>query len=474
MELRYGGLIVASNTRKVISYRRPLKLNIGTIIFLILFIYLLFSISSYLGRKKIRFYEVQTGEMVDDKELTGLILRTEHVQTAPSSGYVNYYIRDGKRAAVGTRIYSLDETGNLKKYLEESEDQKEALSEQNLKELKTKLSLFSAGFRSDQFKEVYNSLESLRSILSEYTSIHLLDQLDETLKAQGISLMQGTSPESAVVSFNMDSYEEKTAEQLTANDFRPESYKPVYIGSGSLVEKGAPVYKTIPSEDWQLVFPMTEKIQKELSEYNSLRIAFPAYDLTISGDYSQIKGEDGTTFGMLTFHQYMVRFLNDRYIQFQIYAGREDGLKIPRSSLTKKRFYVVPKNYLTNGGNGVEEGFLKEVPEGAETKAVFMTAEIFYANDTTCYLDSSDTAEFHAGDYLIAPQSGERFQIGETAELQGVYNINKGFAVFKQIDIIDENEEYITIKRGTRYGLNVYDHILLNGEEGKEGQQVYQ
>lgn len=464
---------MSSRNRKLVPYRRPLKINIEIAIFGILFVYLCFSASSYLGREKVRFYEVVTGEMADIQERTGLILRTENVQTAPSSGYVNYYIRDGRRAAVGSRIYLLDETGDLKKQLDAQSGREESLSSENLKELKMKLSSFSVNYRGDRFEEVYNSRDAINSVLSEYASLSLLDQLDETLSANGISFTQGLSPESAVVSFNIDSYEGKTAEQLTADDFRTELYKPSYARAGTLVESGAPVYKTIPSEDWELVFPLSEEERREYADRKSLRALFPGRQLTLAGDYRETTGADGAAYGVLTFHQYMVRFLNDRFLKFQIHTGSEDGLKIPRSSIAAKRFFVVPKSYLTNGGNGVEEGFLKEAYDGGEIRAVFTPAEIFYAAEESYYLDASETAEFRSGDYLIAPQSNDRFQVGETAELSGVYNINKGFAVFKQIDIIDENDEYVTVRRGTKYGLNVYDHILLDGQEGAEGQPVY-
>ena len=103
-----------------------------------------------------------------------------------------------------------------------------------------------------------------------------------------------------------------------------------------------------------------------------------------------------------------------------------------------------------------------------------MTEAMFTGSNPENYLDASGKGEFNSGDYLLKPDSEERFQVGPTDTLEGVYNINKGYAVFKQIDIIEENDEYVTVRRGTSYGLNVFDHILLNGEEGEEGQPVYQ
>ena len=49
-----------------------------------------------------------------------------------------------------------------------------------------------------------------------------------------------------------------------------------------------------------------------------------------------------------------------------------------------------------------------------------------------------------------------------TQTVQGVYNINRGYAVFRRIEILSSNDEYYTIKKGTDYGLSVYDHIVLD------------
>ena len=47
-----------------------------------------------------------------------------------------------------------------------------------------------------------------------------------------------------------------------------------------------------------------------------------------------------------------------------------------------------------------------------------------------------------------------------TQSVQGVYNINRGYTVFRRIEILSSNDEYYTIKKGTDYGLSVYDHIV--------------
>jgi len=466
---------LAKQNRNVIRYRRPLKLNIGLIIFIILFFYLIFSVYSYMRRPKIRFYEVEAGGMVNDTGHTGLILRTEDVQTAPVPGYINYYIREGKRAAVGTRICSLDETGSLRKYLEENSSNTDSLSEQNLRELKTRLSSFAVSYEPDNFRVVYDSRDAIQSALSEYTSMNVLFSLDQTLRDNGITFTQVTSPESGVVSFNVDNFEGLTADQVTAEHFSSGSYHPSWLTAGELADSGMPIYKIIPSEDWQVVFPLTEEEDSRYADRKSLRIQIKGYDTPLTGDFQELTGADGGRYGVLTFHQFMVRFVSDRYLDFQIVSGNDSGLKIPRSAITEKLFFTIPKEYLTNGGNSVDAGFITErYAQDGTSEAVFVPAEIFYESADSCYIDASGKGPLNAGDYIIRPGSEERYQIGATANLQGVYNINKGYAVFKQIEIIEENDEYVTIRRGTSYGLNVFDHILLNGAEGSEGETIYQ
>ena len=65
---------------------------------------------------------------------------------------------------------------------------------------------------------------------------------------------------------------------------------------------------------------------------------------------------------------------------------------------------------------------------------------------------------------LIKPDSNATFTVGKTGTLKGVYNYNKGYADFKQIEVLYNNEEYSIVKSKTRYGLRVYDYIILDAE----------
>ena len=60
--------------KKVIRYRRPLNINVGMIIFGIIFLYMLFNIFAYFRKDHVQFYEVMEGGIVNNKQYTGLIL----------------------------------------------------------------------------------------------------------------------------------------------------------------------------------------------------------------------------------------------------------------------------------------------------------------------------------------------------------------------------------------------------------------
>lgn len=465
-----------AKNKKIVRYKKPLNINVGMIIFAVIFIYLSFSVYTYLRRDKVQFYEVTEGSIVNDRNYTGLIFREEVVHTAPQSGNINYYIREGKRAAAGSRIYSLDETGELGKFLEEHQNEAVTLSPENMSDLKRKLNSFCLTYDDERFSSVYNEKVSLQAAVAEYMNFNVLETLEAQLEAEGIRYQQIYAPQAGIVSYEVDSFDGVSPTSVTAESFDRSGYQRNVIKSGGLIEMGTPVYKMVTSETWQLVFPLTEEDIEEFSEKETLRIRPASADFTIKGDYSRFRGSDGTEFGCLEFDRYMIQFVSDRFLDFEIITDEAQGLKIPVTSVTTKDFYTIPIEYLTRGGDAdsEEQGFYKEVySETGEASIVFTPAEIYNSTDTYYYVDKREDGPFRNGDYIVMPDSNERFQIGPTAAMEGVYNINKGYVVFRLIETLAGNGEYYIVDKRTSYGLSVYDHIVLDASTVSEGQIVY-
>ena len=457
--------------KKVIRYRRPLNINVGMIIFALIFAYMAFYVYTYVRREKIEFYEVPEGSIVNDQRHTGIALRTETVKYTEQAGNINFYLREGKKAAVGTRVYSVDETGKLSELLAEKTDGSVALSRDNLASLKKQLSSFSQTFTENDFKTVYDTRYTLDSEVLEYVSVDALKNLDSVVEEMGVNFVQVRADQSGIVSYMVDSLEGVDPNQVTEEMFDRSGYTKNILKSGKLVGVGEPAYKLVTSSDWSLVFQMTEEDAALYNGKTALTVKFAGKDLKTPGAFSMITGGDGKTYGKLDFSKYMEQFISDRFVDFEIITEEVTGLKIPKSAVTDVEFYLIPKEFLAGGG----KGFLKETYTENGAGAVLVSCDIYNADDTYYYVDAGENSEFKPGDYLVKENSQDRYQIGAKAAVTGVYNINKGYTDFRKVEILTSSDEYDIVARGTDYGLSVYDHIVLDARAVRaNGVVIYQ
>ena len=164
----------------------------------------------------------------------------------------------------------------------------------------------------------------------------------------------------------------------------------------------------------------------------------------------------------------MVRYANDRFIDVELVMSEKTGLKIPQSAITSKEFFTIPKEYFTVGGDSSTPGLMIKHTVDGENTVKLVNPTLYYETEDYYYVDSEDVSE---GDIVLMSDSQSTYQIGtDKGSLIGVYNINKGYAVFKQINIIYENEEYAIVETKTSYGISLYDHIALDASEIKENQ----
>ena len=314
-------------------YRRPLNINVGMIIFAIIFIYMSFCVYTYVKKEKIQFYEVVEGDIVTDHSYTGIILRQESVQYAERAGYIHYYVREGKRAAVGSRIYSIDETGSLSAFLEEQGENNAILTSDNLSEIKRQLSSFAMSYSDLDFDLSYSLRLGLDASVSEYVNFNTLESLDNMTGQAGVMFWQVAAPASGVVSYAIDQYEGMTAEAITEADFDRSGYSREITKAGQRIASSDAVYKLITSDDWSVLFPVSELQIQEYADKTRLHVTFNSRNLETEGAFSLITGADGNTYGKLDFNQYMVQFISDRYVSFEVETEQASGLKIPSTAV---------------------------------------------------------------------------------------------------------------------------------------------
>ena len=159
----------------------------------------------------------------------------------------------------------------------------------------------------------------------------------------------------------------------------------------------------------------------------------------------------------------MIQYLNDRYIEVELSINAAAGLKIPNSSITTRSYYRENKQ----GDYGV---YSEEYNDDGESSLVFSKAEKFYDDGTYIYID----AEAIPSGSVLQKEKGEKsFVVAEIVDMEGVYNVNRGYCIFKRIQKIYENSDYTIVEKETMNGISTFDHIVLNASLVKDGDIIY-
>lgn len=446
---------------KVVKYRKPLNINIGMVIFAAIFIYIIICVFGYFTEKHIVPYEVKEGSLSTNNIYKGIALREEKIITADHAGYINYYAREGERVGVGNLVYTLDESGKLAEYLNAENAGENALSDQDLYELKTEILGFVSNFDETNFADVYDFKYSMKGTVLKLANANVLANID-TINKSGISEMISfcTAPDTGIVVYSTDGMEDLKLDQFTMDLFDEKNYVKTQLISNELIASGDPIYKVSQAEDWSIVIPVDKEKAEELEALEYVKVKFLKNQNTSWGEVSSYTNPDGDTFVNLGFTNSMVTFSADRFIDIELITEEESGLKIPNSSIVEKEFFIVPKTFVTKGGNAGNLGVMRETyAEDGSVTTEFIETTIYNETETEYYLDDS---QLRMGDYIIKPNSTEKEAISKRGTLIGVYNINKGYADFKQINILYQNDEYSIVKSNTQYGLSVYDYIVLD------------
>lgn len=443
------------------------------VIFATIFVYVMICVIGYFRTEHIVGYSVKEGSLTSNTIYKGIALREEKIIESTNAGYVNYFAREGERAAVGNLIYTIDETGKLSDYIKSNESGENTLTDADLSELKTEIVSFVSGFDRSDFSSVYNFKYNVEGTVLKLANYNILENADSLNGAAGTALINYCyAPDSGIVVYSTDGYEDLTLQDITAAHFDQENYEKVHLVNNELIAQGDPVYKLATNEDWSIVIPVEEELAAKLEEEEYVKVRFLKNQYTAWGKVTINTNSEGDTFASLFFTNSMITFCTDRFIDIELILEDESGLKIPNSAIVEKEFFIVPKEYVTKGGNSGNYGVLLETyDENGNATTNFVETGIYEETETEYYLDDS---VLRAGNYLLKPDSAEKYAVSKTGSLIGVYNINKGYADFKQISILYQNEEYAIVKSNTLYGLNVYDYIVLDATTVHDNEFIYE
>lgn len=453
--------------------RKLFSMNIGTMLFGMLFIYMAFSAILYLTSPKIESYQVIAGPLSRNETYTGLAIREESVHQAETSGYITYYAREGSKINADGVVYGISST--------KTSDSQTELSTDELSSIRNQMLNFSKGFNSSNFNSTYSFKYEMEGNILQYAGVtgnSTSDQNDSTSSVVSYGNQTINKADSdGIVLYSKDGYEGRTVDSLTTEDFDQNSYHETDLKTQGSVNTGDSLYTLITDEKWSLILPLSEKQATKLADRTAVRVKFLKDDKTQSGDFSIIE-IDGAKYGKIDFNKGLIRYASDRFLEIELVTNTVTGLKVPLSSIVTKEFYIIPSKYATTNTDSQETGFMVQNNGKNNT----FVASTIYAQEEqsgskddgeTSYLYYVDKKDFKEGDVIISQKDQSKFVVSDIGVLEGVYCINQGYAVFRRIEILDQNEEYAIVSKATSYGLSRYDHIVRNADDVNEEDILY-
>lgn len=442
------------------------------IIFSVIFIYVVVCVIIYFQTSHIVRYEVQEGSLSTDNLYRGVVIRDETIVRTTSTGYVNYCAREGERVAKNDLVYVVDETGQLSKELESLNPGENTLSKKSLAEFRSELVAFAHDFDCYDFDSVYNFKYSLKNTVLKLANENMLKSINSLGAINAVSYSY--APKTGIVTYWTDGYENLQAQDVTEEIFANEKtdYKKKQNMSNMLLAAGDAVYKLSSDEDWSIVIPIDPERGAKLQEEGYVKVRFLKNQYESWGQTTLLVNRDGKSYLQLSFTNSMITFLSDRFLDVELIVEDEMGLKIPLSSIVQKEFFLIPEEFVIPGGANGGDSIMRQcyLEDGTISSEIIEISVYYFDSETKeYYLDSS---MLNPGDILYKLDSQETYTVSRRATLVGVYNMNKGYADFKQINILYQNDEYAIVKSNTRYGLSVYDYIVLNAESVKDDQLI--
>jgi len=461
---------MSSNQRKkVTKYRRPWNLNVGVLIFGFIFVYLLLAVITFLRSEPVVGYEVNAGSLSTSTIYTGVAIREERVMSSAGNGYVNYFAREGERIGANHLVYTIDGSGRLAELMETSGEEN-SLSDENLNELRLECVSFTGNFSTHDFDSSYAFKYAMQGTVLQLASTNTLESI-RMLNESGASdsVQMYYAPMSGIVVYSVDGYEDLEPSAVNASIFDKSTYHANPLLANELLEEGNDVYKLCTSEIWSVVIPLSQETAALLAEEGYVKVKF-LKNQTESWASFRIQNNPDGVYGVLEFNNSMINFCTDRFVEIELIMDEEEGLKIPVSSIVEKEFYLIPLDYVFTDDDGkskcvYRQTYVENEDGGGDVQWKKVSVSVYAEIDGYAYIGDD---QLQGGDILQKENSAEQEIVSMRGTLIGVYNIDKGYADFRQITILYQNEDYAIVKSNTTYGLREYDHIVLDASTVSE------
>lgn len=454
---------------KVVQIHKDIKVNIATLIVAAILLYVVICVIIAARKEPITTYKVNKSDVSNNITLDGLVVRNEQILYTEKSGYICYYIRDGEKIKKNSTVCTVDETGQIYDVLSDAAEYDNLLTAEDYQDIRSAISLYKVTYRDVDFYNAYNFETNINNKVLELTNEILMQQIQQGGSAVTLSAIN--SPSSGLVTYYIDGYENYDISKVKMEDFDKSKYEKQTLKSGDIITASSPIVKVIPSENWNIIAPITQTQIDSIAEQSYVKIKINNSSYTMNMPYEIINGSDGTYINIMI-DKYLSNFLSERFVSVEIIMAEDSGLKIPVSALVEKDVYQIPISYLSGGGNqnSANRINVQVLDENGEITIKQVAPTIYKIDDKYCYVDP---LAFEDTDVLIDIDSNSTIAVSllTTMKIEGVYSANRGTADFKMVTVIKIVDEFALVESDE--ALKVYDNIILNSSQVQENQIIY-
>lgn len=462
-------------------------INLGLIVYFLIFAYLIFCVLSFSFSEKTNYTMAEPGIIVEAESFKGLIIKNEVVITSNISGNTNFFVPKGNKVKQGSLVSCIDINGVLTAAIKKELKNKSAINSvepvNNNNYFQDQMKSYVLSMNGSSFKNIYNEKAKIEKMIFDLSNTFILEdhetlsRLLNSVSSENQTLTAESNlyyaPRSGVISYNFDGFED-----INIDNFTPEYLNQVIHYQNAFNEtsilKGGQLFKIIDNYKWYLAAEINDVFRKYLENKKTISIYIASKDLDIDGHVYDIITEDGMTTLILEFDRYLNDFLEDRFIDFTVNYINSEGIKIPLSAITTKDFLKVPSEALERLNNRIviKKKVIDLKAVGGESLKAH-EIDIYTIKDGSAYVPLSEA--LNVGDtihYILKDGTNSTFTIAETKKVEGVFVINKGYAVFKIIETLSFNDDYKIIKNNTQYGVKEFDRIATDSSSLQENQII--
>ena len=261
---------------RIIQLNKEIRANAATIVIAAVLLYVVISVVSSLSKESVTIYQVSKGDVSNDITLQGLAIRDEVIVNTQKSGYLCYYITDGEKVKKNSTVCTIDETGEIYNTENNSDSNYNALlSSNDYASIRSLISSYKLSYSDVTFYNAYSFETSANNKVFELTNEVLMQQAGSS----GRGLSSVSAPDSGLVTYYIDGYENyQISEKIKASDFDKAGYDKKAMKSGDYAEAGSTIVKIIPSEQWNIVAPISQDQLAELDGQSYVKFQFELYD----------------------------------------------------------------------------------------------------------------------------------------------------------------------------------------------------